>query len=134
MRRFCTVLSALILSACAPASDANGAMGRAATADALLAEMVPGWNHVEGGAETDCAHGTDFSFWFHAGNPEQLAIYLQGGGACWFGEICALDRSPAYNPAIDEEAEPPATGILELENPDNPIDGWSVLFVPRSMG
>jgi Pectinacetylesterase len=114
----------LAIAACAPPDEA------ADHAESLLADLDAGWNHVEGLDETDCSHGTDFSFWFKPGETDKLAVYLQGGGACWMGEICALDRSPTYDPTVDDSDHPPEEGIFDFDEAENPIRDWSILFIP----
>lgn len=118
----------LLVAACTPASEADT---RAAQ---LLGELHEGWNHVDGGEETACAHGSDYSFWFRPGDPERVAIYFEGGGACWLGENCALDRNPTYDPAVDDSDAPPSEGIFDYEEPTNPIRSWSALYIPYCTG
>jgi len=119
---------ALAIAACAPYDES------ADVATSLLAELDAGWNHIEGPDHTDCSHGTDFSFWFKPGDTGKLAVYFQGGGACWMGEICALDRTPSYDPSVDESDHPPEEGIFDFDEAENPIRDWSVLFVPYCTG
>jgi len=116
-------IAIVTLSACAPATPDTG---RSETFEGLS----DGWNRIPGGAESSCAYGTEYSFWFKPSETEKVAIYFQGGGACWMGEMCALDRSPTYDPFVDESDIPPSTGIFDFKSAENPIKDWSVLFVP----
>lgn len=118
--RFLAVASGvLVMTSCGGGDDAEPFTG-----------LTIGWNQITAPDHTGCAHGTDFSFWFRPASTEKVAIYFQGGGACWMGEICALDRSPSYDPFVDESDAPPPTGIFDFRAEENPIRDFSVLFVP----
>ena len=117
----------LVMAACSPSSPDI-------EASADFSGLTDGWNQIAGPDHTSCAHGTDFAFWFRPASTDRVAIYFQGGGACWMGEICALDRSPSYDPFVDESDTPPATGIFDFSAEENPIRDWSVLFVPYCTG
>ena len=105
-----------------------------ACSDDPFADLKEGWNRVLAGGETLCSDGSEYAFWFRPGSTNELTVYFQGGGACWFGEICALDRSPTYDPVVDEDDMPTGEGIFEFDNADNPIADHSVLFVPYCSG
>jgi hypothetical protein len=105
-----------------------------ACSDDPFADLEEGWNHIVAGGETICSDGSEYSFWFRPGSTNALTVYMQGGGACWFGEICALDRSPTYDPAVDEEDTPAPRGIFDFDNAENPIAEHSVLFIPYCTG
>lgn len=105
-----------------------------ACTDDPFADLEDGWNRIVPGGETVCSDGSEYSFWFRPGSPEALSIYFQGGGACWFGENCALDRSPTYDPVVDDDDAPGAGGIFDFDNPGNPIAEHSVLFIPYCTG
>ena len=96
------------------------------------APLASGWNLIEPGGETICSNGTPYAFFAKPGNPDKLLIYFQGGGACWFGEICDLEMTPAYDPTVDAEADHPArhSGIFDETNPENPFADHSAVFIP----
>jgi Pectinacetylesterase len=119
-------LVALLLSACSTASGDAGSKE-------VSAGSSPGWTRIEAPGAS-CSDGSDFSFWFRPADPERVVIYLQGGGACWSGELCALDRDPTYDPTVDESDAPGVEGIFNLENPRNPVGAWSMLFIPYCTG
>lgn len=102
-----------------------------AAAPEVLAQS--GWERVEGGPGTTCAHGSPFSFWVHHGSSERLAIYLQGGGACWNKATCDPAGQPTYDSTVDDQ-DAPAGGLMELDNPANPLRGFTVVYVPYCTG
>jgi hypothetical protein len=122
--RWTVALLALSLGACAPEESSDPFEG-----------LEEGWNRVATSEPAACSHGSEYSFLFRPADPERVAVFFQGGGACWMGEICALDRQPTYRPTLDDLDEAlPREGIFDFANPDNPIAGWSVLFVPYCSG
>jgi hypothetical protein len=78
-----------------------------------------------------CVAGTPYSVFTKQGNPAKLLIMLQGGGACWQGFYNCNIRSE------DQEA-PPAPdqqlGIWDGQSGLNPIDDWSVVYMPYCDG
>ena len=115
-----------LLAACRPAETPS-------PEDTLsgLTALQSGWNLLEPGGETICSNGTPFAFYVRPGNPEKLLLYFQGGGACWFGEICDLEMTPSYDPVVDENDHPAMNaGIFDYANPENPFTSYSTVFVP----
>lgn len=91
----------------------------------------PIWTKVEGGPGTGCSHDSTFAFFVHAGNPRRVMLYFDGGGGCWNGSTCDLKGKPTYTPVLDPaRTEGGATGILELQNPANPVRDYSIVVVP----
>ena len=75
-----------------------------------------------------CIAGTPYSVFTKKGNPAKLLIMLQGGGACW---------QDFYNcNVLAEEQEPPPSqvGIWDEQSGLNPIDDWSVVYLPYCDG
>lgn len=97
-----------------------------------LDDLEPGeWNLMQPGGDTICSNGTDYQFYVRPGDPERLVFYMQGGGACWFGENCDLQSTPTYDPFVDETDDPStAGGIFDFENAENPFADYSVVFLP----
>ncbi len=82
-----------------------------------------------------CSRGTPWVFFVKRGTVNKLFIHYQGGGACWDGVTC--DAFPTYDQAVDPERENPAgfsAGLFDLDNPDNPIRDWHMVFVPYCTG
>lgn len=97
-----------------------------------LDDLEEGWTMLEPGGDTLCSQGTPYAFWVRPADTGKLLVYFEGGGACWFGQICDLQGSPTYDPFVDETDDPGAApaGIFDLENPDNPFADYSMVFVP----
>ncbi len=97
-------------------------------------ELAEGWNTINPGGETTCAHGTDFEFYVRAANTQKLLIYLYGGGACWDAEGC-VEGSDIYAQYIRPERHPDRLhGIFDLEHPENPFAEYSMIGIPVCTG
>ena len=75
-----------------------------------------------------CIAGTAFSVFTKARNPANVLIMLQGGGACWqdFYNCNVLSEM--------QEPPPPQVGIWDDTSGLNPIDDWSVVYMPYCDG
>jgi hypothetical protein len=62
------------------------------------------------------------------GNPANVLIMLQGGGACW------QDFYNCNVLAEDQEPPPPQVGIWDEQSGLNPLDDWSVVYLPYCDG
>jgi hypothetical protein len=91
-----------------------------------------GWNTIEPGGETRCAHDTEFRFWLRPGN-ENLLVFFQGGGGCWDRETCRAGSS-WYKQRVGSDALGYRNGIFDFDNPDNPFSDHTILFVPSCTG
>lgn len=92
--------------------------------------------------------GTDseFSFWSKKGKSENLAVFFEGGGACWDATTCSFPIAdplppgiPAqlqfFVPAIDPKSTPADySGLFDADHPDNPIRDWSIVYIPYCTG
>lgn len=86
------------------------------------------------GPELEAAD-TQYSFFYREGDMRKLAIFFDGGGACWDEHTCivsALLGDPVYDTIVDETvAELNATeGLADNDNPENPIAGYFQVFIP----
>lgn len=99
------------------------------------------------------APGTDptFYYFYRKGTADGLAVFFNGGGACWNDATCSKPRL-AGNRAMfsgkdDEDAQAVykaellpgdgpghMKGILDRNDPRNPVKDWSMLFVPYCTG
>lgn len=100
-----------------------------------LADLQEGWNEIVPGGETGCAYGTPYSFHVRPADPDKLLIFFNGGGACWFGQICS-PTAPTFVPLADIGVNIPDTknGIFAFDNPDNPFSDFTVVFAPYCTG
>lgn len=94
-----------------------------------------GWIRIAGGRGTGCAHDTSYAFFVHRDDPRRLTVFFQGGGACWNGTTCDHRGVPTFDPQVDSTDDPThALGILDLANPANPIQHYSIVFIPYCTG
>lgn len=101
-----------------------------------LADLDSDWNTLVPGGETVCSNETEFQFYVRPAESDKLLIYLNGGGACWFGQICDLTLSPTYSPFADGDGNDPSarTGIFDFDNPENPVADYNMVFIPYCTG
>ena len=95
------------------------------------------WETIEPGGDTLCATGTPYRFHVRAGDPDKVMIFLNGGGACWSGDLCDLATEPTpYTPLSEMDANDPRLmgGAFDADNPANPFAGWTQVFVPYCTG
>ncbi len=117
-------------------------VGKSAASDTppKLSELKAGaWNMMSPGGDTICARGTPYHFFVHpAAKPsDKLAIYFQGGGACWNGVNCANgfrfppdSKSPLFKEAVAEnEDQSYVAGIFDFANPENPFADYNTVYV-----
>ncbi len=83
-----------------------------------------------------CIAGTPYSVFTKVRNPKKLMIFLQGGGACWQDfYFCNVVVE-----TFGQQAPPPPVGIWAegvdavLGPVDNPLDDYSVVFLPYCDG
>lgn len=95
-----------------------------------LSELRPGWTNIVPADAGTCALGDEFSFWARPGDPSKLLVTLEGGGACWSGQHCALDAQPTYAPFAGSGDDPTLdAGIFDLEHPENPVADYSMVYI-----
>lgn len=95
------------------------------------------WNAIRPGGDTRCLYGDDYAFFVRpaAVESDQLMIFFQGGGACWDGASCADKGAFAseYDVSLDEMARF-TDGILDFDNPANPVSDYHAVFVAYCSG
>ncbi|MCU0465861.1 MAG: pectinacetylesterase family protein [Anaerolineae bacterium] len=96
------------------------------------------WVSVPGGEGTICSTSTPYNYYVRrASEPtDKVFVHFQGGGACWFGEICDLSSSPSFDPLVDDSDNPAEypVGLYDFNNPDNPFSDYNHVFVPYCTG
>src|SRR5690606_37004741 len=92
------------------------------------------WLPVEGnrcmdGSGTGIGVNVDFS-------SRELMIFLEGGGACFNGLSCSgVAHQDGFGAAdLDAFVASGAGGILDRDDPANPVAGWSYVFAPSCPG
>ena len=81
-----------------------------------------------------CLFGTPYQVFVRPGTNDKVLFYLEGGGGCWNEETCFGDTALGAK----ETSEPIADlslfqGILGT-GPENPLQGWNVVYVPYCDG
>jgi len=98
--------------------------------------LEEGWNTLE--TDGQCSAGTPFQFYAKPSNASNnLLIFFNGGGACWFGQACDLSSEPnIHSPFADMDANNPnlAEGIFDFENTENPFADYDIVFIPYCTG
>jgi hypothetical protein len=87
---------------------------------------------------------TDYSFFIQKGDRDKILIAIDGGGACWDAASCLLSPlnpdlfggQATYSPEVNETAGMIASmgGILDSDNPANPFQNYTKVFVPYCTG
>lgn len=67
----------------------------------------------------------------YADNDSKLAIFMEGGGACFNGLTCAANPS-SINPGSYDPG--PFGGVFDNQNPDNPMMDYNFVFIPFCTG
>ena len=92
------------------------------------------WETVDAPSDCMCADGSAFHFYVREASPTKVLFYLEGGGACFSGEMCK-PGSGTYSENIAPVSQlTDAPGILDFENPENPFADYSVVYVPYCTG
>lgn len=93
------------------------------------------WQPVTpGGVDQVCARGTPYTFFVRAGDPSKLLIFFQGGGACWNDETCAPNTGLFDEVVEGNEAGAFNQGIFDAGNAENPLAGYTAIFVAYCTG
>jgi hypothetical protein len=94
------------------------------------------WETVEAPADCMCSDGAPFEFYVREADPTKVVFFFEGGGACFSAATCAPDSNTFKRTAQlpDDLANGTGDGIWSTSNPDNPIAGWSVVYVPYCTG
>jgi Pectinacetylesterase len=92
-----------------------------------------GWVEIAP-AGTTCWDGSPWHFWYHAGDPDNVAIWFQGGGACFDAATCDTAGKPTFDAALGDDDYPRATGLFDRSRPDNPLHDFSLVLLPSCTG
>ncbi|MDZ4763499.1 MAG: pectin acetylesterase-family hydrolase [Chloroflexota bacterium] len=81
--------------------------------------QAAGWERIASDGATTCLRGDPYAFFARAGDPSNLIIYFQGGGACWDDFTCrpgvfADDTVNSFEMALYD-------GVFNFEAPTNPL-------------
>ena len=86
--------------------------------------------------------GTDprFAFWVRRTASKNLAVYFEGGGACWDNLTCSFPITGRSEPVpqffVPMVAGGPQSldGIFRTDNPANPVRDWNMVYIPYCTG
>lgn len=87
-----------------------------------------------GGIDQVCAHGTPYTFFVRAGDPNKLLIFFQGGGGCWNDETCAPNTGLFDEVVEGNEAGAFTQGIFDIGNGENPLADYTAIFIAYCTG
>lgn len=101
-----------------------------------LTHLEDGWNTLRPGGRTICSQGSEYMFFARANNPSKLLVYLHGGGGCWDAETCDPERNTyTYSQKVEPNRHPENLGgIFNLDHPENPVAGYSMVVLPVCTG
>lgn len=102
------------------------------TTEAAL-PMVGEWTSIPGGDDCRCSDGSEFELWERKADPTKVVFFLQGGGACFSAETCGPE-TPSYTRNLTIGDPPDFDGIFDETNPENPLAGHSIVYVPYCTG
>jgi hypothetical protein len=105
--------------------------------DTTTTKTESAWLVVEPGGDTQCSDGSPYKFHVKPGKTDKLFVFLNGGGACWNAQTCdARAERKAFVPRADVAHNDPSqhNGIFDLDNPENPVKDWSMVFAPYCTG
>jgi hypothetical protein len=80
-----------------------------------------------------CSDGSPFELWDRPGDPTKVVLFLEGGGACFSPETCGV-LSPIFTRNLTLGEAPRSSGIFDADNPENPVAGYSIVYVPYCTG
>ncbi|MBI1254070.1 MAG: hypothetical protein GC196_06975 [Hyphomonas sp.] len=128
---FAAVAALTLLAGCKAAEE------KPASVISVPAGAPAAWTTIAPGGETLCATGTPYSFHVRGGDASRVMIFLNGGGACWSGDLCDPSLGAnAYTPFAEMDSNNPAKmgGVFDAKNPKNPFTGWTQVFVSYCTG
>ncbi|WP_342480099.1 pectin acetylesterase-family hydrolase [Paenibacillus sp. FSL L8-0340] len=118
---------------------------RPATTASELAEVKPyKWNKVKLDGNVISSDGSEYFLWNKKGENNNWIIFFSGGGASWDAKSAEhpikimnfikggdtgnyFANIPFYMLSL-------LRGMMDTDNPDNPFNGWNVVYLPYSTG
>lgn len=141
-----TVTGVAACSGDASTDDAPDSGAAGDSSPAAAATSTPGvpeeitWEQVDAPADCQCSDASGYHYWIHRGDTDRVVFFLEGGGACFSAETCAPGESATFKPNLagDGPDGPGGAdgvgGLLDLADPENPLAGASVVYVPYCTG
>lgn len=92
------------------------------------------WEQVAAPTDCMCADGSPWSYFVREADPTNVVFFLDGGGACFSTETCA-PGSGQYKETIGyDNGFAETNGLFDLNNSENPLAEYSMVFVPYCTG
>lgn len=141
--------AALVLAACGSGSSSEGDSDVETTisssASSSTENAEPGgqseittfadqWERIEAPADCMCADGAPWAYFVREADPAKVVFFLDGGGACFSAETCAPGGGQFKEAIGYENGFSEANGVFDLDNPENPLADFSMVFVPYCTG
>ncbi|MEO0492171.1 MAG: pectin acetylesterase-family hydrolase [Actinomycetota bacterium] len=104
------------------------------TTTTTTTEAPLAWRQVIAGDDCFCSDGSEYSYWVREGDPSKVMLFFDGGGACFSAESCDPSGSPTYSIAADDDLNQSTNGVFDLDNPENPVGDWTMIFMPYCTG
>ena len=81
----------------------------------------------------------EFSFFVKPGDSKRLAIFFDGGGACWDSNTCVaapMVGAGLYSQTVNETVESLSEldGLGDAENKENPVRDYTLVYIPYCTG
>lgn len=93
-----------------------------------------GWVRVDAPDDCMCADGSPYAYFVRAADPTKVVFYLEGGGACFSAETCTPGTGPYKQIIGFDQGLDGMPGIFDIDNVDNPLRDYSMVFVPYCTG
>lgn len=110
----------------------------AAALFASLAATAQEWTKVEP-AGAQCWDGSPWHFWYRAGAADKLAIWFEGGGACWNAALCDVQGRATFDQRAVSDPQKssrrlPTSGLFDTARANNPLRDYTVVYLPYCTG
>jgi hypothetical protein len=85
-----------------------------------------------------CSDGSAVTFFERIADPTKVVLFFEGGGACFSAETCDPDSpNPIFTHnqnGVTARTLERARGYFDFTNPENPLAGYSWIYVPYCTG
>ena len=81
-----------------------------------------------------CSDGSPYSYWIREADPDKVMLFFDGGGACFSAETCDPNGDPTYSLRANDDLNEADDGVFDLDNPENPVADWTMIFMPYCTG
>ena len=116
--------------------DEQSSAAEADQADAAIqqGEFAKQWTKVDAPADCMCGDGSPYSYFVREKVPTKVVFFLEGGGACFTADTCK-PGSDSYKQSVGQQnGFMESQGIFDLDNPENPLADYSMVYVPYCTG